>query len=340
MPVRSWYLDCWIGGPQMINDKTILVTGGAGAIGSVLVKQLSSNNSIVVLDNMSSGHEDNLPRLSSVKLFRASILDDEILREIFADYSFDYVFHLAANFANQNSVQYPQRDLEVNGMGILKLLQNSRDFNVGCFVYASSSCVYGNSSRIANENTMEFDVETPYAITKLLGERYTAFFHQYYGLNTVIVRIFNSYGPGEYPGKFRNVITNFFSACLAGAPVIITGSGNETRDFTFNADTVQGLLLAAENENACGQIINIGSGRETRIVDIARRIINLTGSKSELVFGERRSWDKIIHRRANIEKANRILGYVPRFGINEGLARTWDWVQEVKNSPLWSVIDR
>lgn len=323
----------------MISEKKILVTGGAGAIGSVLVKQLSSNNSVVVLDNMSSGHEENLAHLSSVKLYRASILDDEILREIFAFYSFDYVFHLAANFANQNSVQYPQRDLEANGMGTLKLLQNSRDFNVGCFVYASSSCVYGNGSRIANENTLEFDVETPYAITKLLGERYTTFFYRYHGLNTVIVRIFNTYGPGEYPGKFRNVITNFFSACLSGAPLMITGSGNETRDFTFNVDTVQGLLMAAENENAYGQTINIGSGRETKIIDIARRIINLTGSKSELVFGERRSWDTIVHRRANIEKAGRILGYAPRFGINEGLARTWDWIQEVKNSPLWSVND-
>lgn len=319
----------------MISGKTMLITGGAGTIGSVLVRQLSPYNTVIVLDNLASGHEENITDLTSVKLFKASVLSDEILRELFSTYNFDYVFHLAAHFANQNSVQYPEWDLEVNGMGTLKLLRYCKDYKAGCFIYASSSCVYGNKSFYANESNCSFEVDTPYAITKLLGERYTTFYNRHHGLNTVIVRIFNSYGPGEYPGEFRNVIINFFRSCLAGVPLVITGTGEETRDFTYNADTAYGLILAAENQDAYGQVYNIGSGQATSIVDIARKITDLTDSKSNLIFSDRRSWDTVLERKANIEKARQELGYSPRFTLAEGLERTWEWIQEVKDTPLW-----
>lgn len=319
----------------MISEKSILVTGGAGAIGRVLVRQLAPLNSVVVLDNLASGHEENIAGLPSVKLYKASILDDEVLRDLFTTYSFDYVFHLAANFANQNSVQYPQRDLAVNGLGTLKLLGCCNDHLQGRFIYVSSSCVYGTRSLTANEDSIEFEADTPYAMTKLLGEQYTTFFNRYHHLDTVIVRIFNAFGPGEYPGRFRNIIINLFWACLNNYPLIITGTGEETRDFTFNSDTVQGLILAAENPDDIGQIYNIGSGRETKIIDIARKIKNLTGSNSDLVFRERRKWDSILRRKANIDKAVAELGYLPRISLKEGLERTWDWIQEVKGGPLW-----
>ncbi|MEN6350697.1 MAG: NAD-dependent epimerase/dehydratase family protein [Syntrophomonas sp.] len=314
----------------MLINKTILVTGGAGAIGCSLVNELTAHNQIVVLDNLASGHIKNIPHLENVDFINASVLDDDALCQIFSSYSIDYVFHLAANFANQNSVLYPRRDLETNSLGTLKLLQYSQAAGIKCFVYTSSSCVYGKHSGQSDENTGEYDPETPYAISKLSGERYVNFYYRYWKLPVVITRIFNSYGPGEYPGPLRNVVTNFLWAALNKRPLVITGTGDETRDFTYVKDTVKGLLLAATTESAYGQVFNIGTGQETRIIDIARKILALTGSKSDLVFSQERPWDSITRRRANIQKARGLLGFEPAFDIDTGLSLTLAWFEKQK----------
>ncbi|MEQ8174493.1 MAG: NAD-dependent epimerase/dehydratase family protein [Syntrophomonadaceae bacterium] len=312
----------------MLKNSTILVTGGAGAIGRHLVHELASHNQIIVLDNLASGYLDNIFELKNIDFINASILDDEVLRCLFSRYAIDYVFHLAANFANQNSVLFPRRDLEINSLGTLKLLQYSQDATVKRFVYTSSSCVYGNKSLQNDESTLEFEPETPYAISKLSGEMYVNFFNHYWKLPTVVVRVFNAYGPGEYPGPFRNVITNFFWAALNQAPLHITGSGDETRDFTFVGDVVKGLLSCATNEKAPGQVFNIGTGKETAIKEIAAKIKALTGSKSTLSYVQTRSWDTISRRKANIEKARTILGYEPVVDIDTGLKATLAWFEK------------
>lgn len=316
----------------MLMNSTILVTGGAGAIGANLVNELAQYNQIIVLDNLASGHIVNIPPLENVDFINASILDDDALRLIFTRYSIDYIFHLAANFANQNSVLYPRRDLEVNSLGTLKLLQYSQDSGIKCFIYTSSSCVYGKEAWLRDESTMEYDPETPYAISKLSGEMYVNFFYRYWKVPAVITRIFNSYGPGEYPGPLRNVITNFFWAAVNERPLVVTGRGDETRDFTFVKDTVEGLLLAAATETAYGQVFNIGTGQATKIIDIARKIVALTGSKSTLSFGEQRPWDNISHRRANIDKARSVLGFEPAFDIDTGLSMTLAWFEKQKRN--------
>ena len=309
---------------------SVLVTGGAGAIGSNLVRALLEADvaRIVVLDNLTSGRRELLPSSERVDLWVGEVSDDETLQAIFNQHPPEIVFHLAANFANQNSVEHPRRDLITNGLGTLKLLEYAHRAGVRRFVYTSSSCVYGGQQISLSEETSDFNLDTPYAITKLLGERYVNFFRDYHGLSTVSLRYFNAYGPGEYPGRYRNVIPNFFALAAAGQPLVITGSGEETRDFTYISDTVGLTLRAAVDERALGRIYNVASGRETRIMELAERINELTGNRAGLEFGPRRRWDHIPRRLADVSRAEQELDYQPRVDLAEGLARTWDWLKE------------
>jgi len=301
---------------------TVLVTGGAGAIGSRLVAKLCSNYNVLVLDDLSSGFLENLRDLP-VRFWRGSVIDDEILKEVFAEKP-DIVFHLAANFANQNSVDYPQKDLLVNGMGTLKVLQYAREVAVKRFVYSSSSCVYGNIEKPIREDSHKYSLDTPYAVTKLLGEQYVNFFHIHHAMPTVVLRFFNSYGPGEYPGKYRNVIPNFMFKALHGTPLIITGSGEETRDFTFVEDTVQAILIVSNHPEAIGRTFNVGSGVEVSIDALAKSIISVCSSSSRIEYQKRRDWDTISRRSADIN-AIRALGYVPTTALEDGLAQAYAW---------------
>lgn len=304
--------------------KKILVTGGAGAIGSFLVKDLCKDHEVLVIDDLSSGWLSNISGLN-IKFWRGSICDDELLNEVFSEKP-EVVFHLAANFANQNSVDYPQKDLMVNGMGTLKMLEYSRRFEVERFIYTSSSCVYGASNKPLNESMVQpGELDTPYAVTKLTGEQYVSFFNRFHDLNTVVFRLFNSYGPGEYPGKYRNVIPNFFFRALNDLPITITGTGKETRDFTFISDTVRILKIGMQKNEAIGGIYNTGTGKETEIKKLAESIISICNSESRLEFKPRRNWDKIGRRSSDIGKLRKELGYVSEVSLEDGLTRTYDW---------------
>jgi nucleoside-diphosphate-sugar epimerase len=269
---------------------------------------------------------DNLRDLP-VRFWRGSIVDDEALREVFLEEP-QFVFHLAANFANQNSIDYPQRDLLVNGLGTLKLLQYCLDHRVQRFVYASSSCVYGPMDGPISESVRDYSLDTPYAVTKLLGEQYVNFFNLHHGLPTVILRFFNSYGPGEYPGKYRNVIPNFMYCALRGEPLTITGTGAETRDFTYVEDTVGALQLAMWHPAAPGRTLNSGTGTETTIRDLAGAILAVCSSKSEVRFRPARVWDSVTRRVADISLIRSALGYEPKTRLREGLTRTMEWFLE------------
>jgi UDP-glucose 4-epimerase len=319
-----------------LNRKRLLVTGGAGAIGSNLVQELLLEGcTVVVLDDLSSGSETLLAdslRSKQLTLVRESITDDSALSKAF-NQKIDIVFHLAALFANQNSIDHPEQDLLVNGLGTLKLLERARCANVERFIYINSSCVYGNAAGATKTSTgvseefTDFHLDTPYAITKLLGEKYVTFFHEYYGLKTVTLRVFNSFGPGEMPGKYRNVVPNFFAKAMAGESLTIYGTGEETRDFNWIGNLVQAMLLAATKECAIGETFNIGSGKETRIIDLARLINEVTQNNMPIVFKERRDWDKVARRCGNIEKAERLLGYSPEIDLEEHLRRTYEWLK-------------
>jgi len=315
--------------------KKVLVTGGAGCIGSNLVRGLIRANAkrIAVLDDLSSSFAWNMPRHKSVTFFQGSVLNDDMLREVFSEKP-DFVFHLAALFANQNSIDHPETDLLVNGLGTLKLLQQSHLAKVEKFVFASSGCsVYGSQAPLPlKEDYVSLHLDTPYQITKLLGELYCNFFHNYYGLPVAIGRFFNVYGPGEVPGKYRNVVPNFIYRALHGLPLIVTGTGEETRDFTFVEDIVDGTLRLGIVPAAVGNPVNLASGTETKVIDLAHLIVRVTGNNNGVEFTRRRDWDKIVRRRASIEKAKKILGYAPRTGIREGIEKTADWFRENRDN--------
>jgi UDP-glucose 4-epimerase len=317
-------------GGMMFNEyegKRVLVTGGAGCIGGNLCRKLDGLGAeVIILDDLSSAYEWNIPRGENVRFIRGSILDDEILKHVFRNRP-DKVFHLAAHFANQNSVDNPETDLMVNGMGILKVLEYSHLANVDRFVYSSSGCgVYGLDSKMPfQEPDISISLHTPYQLTKLLGELYTNYFHNLYDLPIVNARFFNVFGPGEVPGRYRNVIPNFFYWSMSRFPLPITGDGSETRDWTYVGDIVNGLLAMGIVEDAVGEAINLGSGEEHRVVDMARMVNSLTGNEADIVFTERRNWDVKTRLCSSIDKARSILGYSPTMGFEDGLRNVHTW---------------
>ena len=314
-------------------DKVVLVTGGAGAIGSNLVKALSEAGAskVIVLDNLTSSEKWNVPSLSNVLFVEGDILDEIKLKRVFFEEP-QYVFHLAAFFANQNSIDHPEKDLQVNGMGTLKLLEYATiaKASIKRFVYASSGCsIYGSSAPLPlKEDFMSMHLSTPYQITKMLGELYCNFFTHNYDIPTVKARFFNSYGPGEIPGQYRNVIPNFIYWALSGQALPITGTGEETRDFTFVGDIVDGLLRAGVLKEAIGEEFNLASGREIQIKELAEMINGLTGNKAGINFMSRRKWDTKSRILASVEKGEKLIGYSPKTKFEDGLPQAIEWFKD------------
>ncbi len=311
--------------------KVILITGGAGCIGSNFTKVLSNVNvkKIIALDDLSASYKWNIPQAPNVMFVKGSVLDDKTLRRVFKEKP-DYVFHLAAHFANQNSVDNPEADLMVNGLGTLKVLRYAHLAEVKRFVYSSSGCgVYGLDSKMPfKEEDISISLHTPYQVTKLLGELYTNYFYNLYELPIVNARFFNVYGPGEIPGKYRNVIPNFFYWAMNGEALPITGDGTETRDWTYVDDIIDGLLAMGIKKEAIGKAINLGSGEEHRVIDLANMVKELTDNKAEIKYIESRNWDVKKRLLSSIDKAKRILGYEPQTKFEKGLKKVYKWFTE------------
>jgi UDP-glucose 4-epimerase len=305
-----------------------VVTGGAGAIGSRLVARLlgAGAQHIAVVDDLSSGYEWLLPADDRMRFIRSDVCD---IFDLDLEVDRPLVFHLAAFFANQNSVDHPRDDLHTNGLGTLTTLMWAAARGARRFVYASAGCSiagHGIDAPIREDMPVSFALDTPYQITKALGEFYCNYFNPQ--MPTVRCRFFNSYGPGEVPGPYRNVIPNFIWRALHGEPLMITGTGDETRDFIYVDDLVSGLLAAAERPEASGEAFNLGTGIQTRIIDLAEIVIKACRSTSRIEYGPRRPWDRSIHREADISKAKTALGFQPTVGIREGIERTVDWFRE------------
>lgn len=319
-------------------DKTVLVTGGAGCVGSNLCRSLGELGveKVIILDDLSSAYEWNIPQLDNIEFIQGDILDDAVLKRVFKE-SPDYVFHLAAHFANQNSVDNPEKDLLVNGLGILKVLQYAQLVNIERFVYSSSGCgVYGLDSKMPfEEHDISISLHTPYQLTKLLGELYTNYFHNLYDLPIVNARFFNVFGPGEVPGKYRNVIPNFFYWSMTKQALPITGDGSETRDWTYVEDIVNGLLAMGIREEAIGEAINLGSGKDNKVIDMANRVNELTGNEEGIAYAARRNWDAKTKLLSSIEKAQDLLDYKPKVSFDDGLKNTYQWF--TKN---WETIEK
>jgi len=319
--------------------KTILVTGGCGAIGSNLVRALGELGPklIIVLDDLSSAKLWNLPSVPGLLFVEGSVDDELMLKRVFFEKP-EVVFHLAAFFANQNSVDYPERDLQVNGLGTLRMLEYSVMNGVDKFVYASSGCaIYGADNPLPfKENFVSMHLTTPYQITKMLGELYCNFFWHHHRLKIVKPRFFNSYGPGEIPGQYRNVIPNFIYWALCNRPLVITGTGRETRDFTWVGDINDGLLRAGALDAAVGEEFNLASGTEVEIGRLAELVVEYTGSTAGVQYAPRRVWDTKSRLLASVDKARDLIGYAPNsVPFEDGLRQTVEWVKS-----HWDLIER
>jgi len=316
---------------EIYRDKVILVTGGAGAIGTNLCDALvdAGAKMVIILDDLSSGYTWNIPKKKNIMFVKGCITDDIMLKRVFFEQP-QYIFHLAAFFANQNSVDYPEKDIHVNGLGTLKLLEYSLFNKIERFIFASSGCsIYGSSAPLPlKEEFMSMNLSTPYQITKMLGELYCNFFKNHHDLSVVKTRFFNSYGPGEVPGQYRNVIPNFIYWAMKGEPLPITGTGEETRDFTYVGDLVDGLLRAGYYESAIGQEFNLASAKETKIIDLAKMINKAVGNKAGIKFAQRRKWDTKSRLLASVDRAKELVGYEPKTDFKKGLANTIQWFKK------------
>jgi nucleoside-diphosphate-sugar epimerase len=317
-------------------NKTVLVTGGAGGIGSNLVIALSQlvgeKGKIVVLDNLSSikvKRPWNVPPLGNVLFVQGDVRSDIDLKRVFKE-GIQIVYHLAAFFANQNSVDYPEVSAEVDIIGQIKLLEYARLARVDRFVYASSGCaIYGSYPQMPlKEDFISMHLTTPYQINKMTGEMYCNFYAHHYGMKIVNCRFFNSYGPGEVPGQYRNVIPNFIYWSMKGRPLPITGTGEETRDFTYVHDLVQGLVKSGYYEAAIGQNFNLAAGREVCIKDMAEMVNRATGNRAGLVHLPRRKWDTKPRLLASVEKARTLIDYRPLVSFEDGLEKNFQWFQD------------
>lgn len=320
-------------------NKRVLITGGAGAVGSRLTQKLVELGAmVIVFDNLSSSYKWNLPSDAENLLFiEGDVADDVDLKRVFNEDP-ELIYHLAAFFANQNSVDYPEKDLRTNGFGTLKLLEYSALYGkLDRFVYASSGCsIYGDSTDFPlEEGNISTKLSTPYQVTKMLGELYCNYFHKQYGLPAVKTRFFNSYGPGEVPGQYRNVIPNFIYWAMNGQKLPITGNGEETRDFTYVGDIVDGLLRAGYYEDAINEEFNFCSNREVQIGDLAEMVNEATDNDAGIEYKPRRKWDTKKRILGSYEKANDLIGYEPEMEFEDGLQKAVEWFEE-----NWSLIDQ
>lgn len=312
-------------------NKKVLITGGAGAIGVNLLLDLLKRDvqQILIVDNLSSGNLAFVPTDTRITFKSADIFRLDELKTIWEEFKPNMVFHLAAHFANQNSVEHPYSDVQTNILGTINLLELSKASPyLEKFVYASSSCVYGDNPNMS-EASFIYPFETPYSINKYVAEMYVKYYSHLFNVPCVSIRIFNTYGPYELPGRYRNVIPNFIASAIKGDDLIVTGDGSETRDFTYVLDTVELLILAAESKVSNGDYFNAGTGVETKIIDLAEKIIYLAGSKSNIKFTPRRKWDLVTKRISNIEKSSNSLKYKPAYSLDEGLKATILWHKEL-----------
>lgn len=302
-----------------------LVIGGAGFIGSALTRLLAQRRHVRVLDDLSTGSADNLVGIDA-ELVVGSILDREVLRRTME--GTETVYHLACRGV-RHSLAAPYENHLVNADGTLRALQEAHRAGVERFIYTSTSEVYGTAMRAPMDEEHPTWPHTVYGGSKLAGEAYTRAYWQTYGMPTVVLRPFNSFGPrSHHEGDSGEVIPKFLVRTMNGLPPVIFGEGRQTRDFTYVDDSAQGIVAAGETENAIGQTINLGSGTETSMRELAALVMKVSGSRQlEPDFQEPRPGD--VHRLvADTSKAQSLLDWRPQVDLEDGLRKLVRWHDE------------
>ena len=331
--------------PVNFDGATILVTGGAGFVGSSLVKYLLATahvKSVVVIDNYLSSEPENLPADSRLKVLTGSAADPRVINRL--PHNIDYVFHLACYHGNQSSIHDPIADHDNNSFPSLCLFDFlSRRKDLKKVVYSAAGCAvaaktFDEPAATSEDAPVSLFHDSPYSISKLIGEMYGNYYFSRYGMPFVKARFQNVYGPGEVLGAgqwrgtsdtiWRNVVPNFVWKSLNNEPLPIQNGGQSTRDFIYVADVVIGLARCAL-KGAPGESYNLGSGKETSILDLAELIVGLSGSSSQLAVDPKiRDWDKSGRRFADISKSEREINFIAETSLETGLENTIRWTKE------------
>lgn len=329
--------------PRVIAGSTVLVTGGAGFVGSNLVHRLLADGAahVHVVDNLLSSVTENVPTDPRVSFTRGSIAHDAILEQLHDDYT--YIFHLSTYHGNQSSIHDPLADHENNLLPTLKLCERIKDFRaLRTLVYAGAGCAvapktYGDASPTDEDAPVSLRMDSPYSISKLVGEFYVNYYHERHQLPGVRARFQNVYGPREILGAgqwrgtpatvWRNVTPTFIYKALHGESLPLEGAGETTRDFIYVDDLVDGLIRCATRGEA-GDVYNLASGAEISIRELAERINVLTDNPTPATLLPRRTWDRSGRRFGSTDKSRAMLGFEARMPHEEGLRRTVAWTRE------------
>ena len=324
-------------------DVNVLVVGGAGFVGSNLTTTLLEEGvgRIVVVDNLLSSERENIPTSDRIDFWEGSIADDTILTQI--EDRYDYIFHLATYHGNQSSIHDPLADHENNLLTTLKLFNWIRNFKVvKKVVYSGAGCAvaektFDDANPTIEDGPVSLEMDSPYSISKIVGEYYSLYYYNHHGLPVVRARFQNVYGPGEVLGAgqwrgtpatvWRNVTPTFIYKSIKSESLPLENGGIATRDFIYVDDIVRGLMLCATNGEA-GEVYNLASGEQTGIKDLAETINRITGNPVDPDLKPKRNWDRSGCRYGSVVKAKEKLGFEARTGLQEGLKKTVAWTIE------------
>jgi nucleoside-diphosphate-sugar epimerase len=302
----------------VMRDERIVVTGGAGFIGSNIARTLCEENEVIVIDNLLTGRYENISGIADrIKFVRDDVNSLNMLMREFK--CVDYILHQAALPSVQRSVDDPVTTNRNNIDGMLNVLVAARDCGVKRVVFASSSAIYGDASEMPLRETVPPKPLSPYAVTKLTGEHYCKVFHEVYGLETVSLRYFNVFGPGQDPSSdYAAVIPKFVKAIKTGGQPMVYGDGEQTRDFVYVKDVVRANVLACESKVAAGNVLNIAAGKGTSLNQLLDTLGIVTSTKMNPIYADPRPGD-IRDSVADISQAKELLGYGPEVGVEKGL---------------------
>ena len=326
----------------MIENANILIVGGAGFIGSNLAKMvLSHNNQVHIIDNLLSAEHCNIPNRSNVKFTEGSIADDDIVNGLSDEY--DYIFHLATYHGNQSSIHDPLADHQNNTLTTLKLFESIKSFKkLKKIVYSSAGCsvaekTFGEAKACKEIDIVSLDMDSPYSVSKIIGEFYSKYYHKQHKLPVVRVRFQNVFGPGEILGAgkwrgtpatvWRNVTPTFIYRALKRMSLPLENDGIATRDFIYVDDICQGLIQAALQGKE-GDVYNLASGREVAIYELARTINELTGNTAKIEHLPKRPWDNSGKRFGCPMKSKEEIGFEAATDFHEGLRNTIEWTKD------------